>query len=176
MTREPIGRTLTIITCDDDIALTVLNRCAVAAGFEVVADSTSAPELVARVDSQHPDVVVVRHELVGTLGADVAKELLSRPDPPVVVIASPDPGAQHMALNIGAFSSVNPHDPELTVQVLSELAEQLTSGERRSTGERRSGTDRRVVQDWSKVFSQRRSGSDRRTIDRRSNESNPTPE
>lgn len=158
----------TIVICeDDDVVMTILTRCAADAGFDVIAEAHNAPELLAVVDGRPPDVVMVRHELPGTLGSEAAAELLSRPNAPVIVIASPDPGAAHLARSIGAAGAVDPLDSEAVVEFLVDLVEQVISGERRTGQERRVGADRRIEQDWSKVFSERRSGDDRRATDRR---------
>lgn len=166
----------TALVCDDDdLARAVLRQSAAAAGFEVVDEALNVPEALALVRLHRPDLVLIRHELPGILGAEATRELRALEDPPEVVLVSPDPQAMHLALSVGAFGAVSPEDPDAVIEVLESLLDQVETGERRTGTERRSGTDRREEQDWSKVFSQRRGDDERRKSVRRSSDRDGEP-
>lgn len=157
-----------ILICDDDeLELAALTRTAADVGFDVVDSARHAVELLQLVELHRPDAVLVRNEVQGVSGLEVADEL-SRRDPPVeVVLVTSDAGLERAGMRAGAFAVVTRGDLENLERALGAVGEWLGGGERRKGPDRRSGRDRRVSQDWSKVFSERRSGHDRRAAPRR---------
>lgn len=165
----PIETPVTMILCeDDDLARSIVRHASGEAGLQIIAEASSGPELTSLVSRDHPDAVLIRHELAMESGADVARGMLASADAPRIVLLSPDPAAEHLAQSIGAFGAATPYDTESMVEILSSLRDQILTGNRREGSERRAGQDRRVEQDWSKVFAERRGDSDRRRQDRRS--------
>jgi CheY-like chemotaxis protein len=157
-----------ILICDDDeLELAAFGRTAADVGFDVVDTARHAVELLQLVELHRPDAVLMRNEVQGVSGLEVADEL-SRREPRIeVVLVTSDTSLERAGVRAGAFAVVARGDVENLERALGAVGEWLGGGERRNGPDRRSGHDRRVAQDWSKVFSERRSGQDRRAAPRR---------
>jgi DNA-binding NarL/FixJ family response regulator len=169
---------LTLVVCESDpVTGAAVEAVARAQGFQVVARCANAVELLHLLRSVHPHVVVIRHELPGTMGLDAARELQSTTPStgsdapggrtPLVVLTTSAPDPHVLAADPALADALRWGDLPALEATLARLREQLVSGERRRGTDRRSGQDRRKRQDWTKVFAERRSGQDRRRGDRR---------
>lgn len=160
-------RVTTVLCEDDDLARSIVRHAAAEAGLEIIAEASSGPELMALIDRDPPDTVLIRHELSKEVGSDTVRQVLASASPPRVLLLSPDPAAARLAESLGAIGAATPYDTAEMVDALERLRDQVLTGDRREGSDRRVGQDRRVEQDWSKVFAERRASEDRRGTDRR---------
>ena len=94
-----------------------LNRSALrlllqeASGFEVVGEAADSEELLAQVQTRHPNVVLLEWELPGMPGLELLPVLLGRNGRPVVIVLSGRPELEQTVRDAGAHAFFNLGEP-----------------------------------------------------------------
>jgi DNA-binding NarL/FixJ family response regulator len=90
-----------------------LNRSALrfllqeASGFEVVGEAADSEELLAQVQTRHPNVVLLEWELPGHSGLELLPALRSRNSRPVVIVLSGRTELEQAVRDAGAYALFN---------------------------------------------------------------------
>ena len=80
-------------------------------GFEVVGEATDSEDLLAQVQTWHPNVVLLEWELPGMPGLELLPVLLGRNGRPVVIVLSGRPELEQTVRAAGAHAFFNLGEP-----------------------------------------------------------------
>jgi DNA-binding NarL/FixJ family response regulator len=78
-----------------------------ASGFEVVGEAADSEELLAQVQTRHPNVVLLEWELPGHSGLELLPALRSRNSRPVVIVLSGRTELEQAVRDAGAYVLFN---------------------------------------------------------------------